>query len=237
MFLWGHRGCRGIVGIDENTLPAFDWALEHGADGLEFDVQVTSDGVPFVFHDETANRMVMENDNRPIQRMTWHQIRNLVLVEGGRIPALSALAHYENKTLLNLEIKTAEAVPSVLEFLSERRQAQWIVSSFIFEALVTVRQALPNLGIGYLLECSKGESHRDMRKRAMSEIDILGPERVHLDDRLAEASLIRSLKALGVSIYVWTVNDLDRIARLSDFGVAGIFTDDCKTVCFGETIG
>ena len=41
MFIWGHRGCRGIPGIDENTLEAFRWAIENGCGGLDFDVHLS----------------------------------------------------------------------------------------------------------------------------------------------------------------------------------------------------
>ena len=66
MFIWGHRGCRGICGMDENTLPAFKWAAENGCHGLEFDVQLSQDGVPFVFHDSTLTCLTGGKDDREV---------------------------------------------------------------------------------------------------------------------------------------------------------------------------
>ncbi|MCL4722641.1 MAG: glycerophosphodiester phosphodiesterase, partial [Gammaproteobacteria bacterium] len=52
--IWAHRGARQQA--PENTLPAFELALAQGADGIEFDVQLTADGVPVLIHDETVDR-------------------------------------------------------------------------------------------------------------------------------------------------------------------------------------
>ena len=45
----GHRGAAGEA--PENTLASFELAWRQGADGIEFDVQLSSDGVPMVIHD------------------------------------------------------------------------------------------------------------------------------------------------------------------------------------------
>ena len=51
--LQGHRGARGLA--PENTLPAFERALELGVTTLELDIAVTRDGVPVIHHDPTLN--------------------------------------------------------------------------------------------------------------------------------------------------------------------------------------
>ncbi|MGB4916244.1 MAG: glycerophosphodiester phosphodiesterase family protein, partial [Propionicimonas sp.] len=54
MMIWAHRGARRQA--PENTLPAFRRAVELGAEGVEFDVQLSADGIPVVIHDETLDR-------------------------------------------------------------------------------------------------------------------------------------------------------------------------------------
>ena len=53
--VWGHRGASGYA--PENTIPAFEKAVELGADGIELDVQLTKDGELVVIHDETIDRV------------------------------------------------------------------------------------------------------------------------------------------------------------------------------------
>lgn len=49
--VFGHRGCRFVEDIPENTLPAFEYGYQHGCGGIECDVRLTSDGHVVVFHD------------------------------------------------------------------------------------------------------------------------------------------------------------------------------------------
>ena len=53
--VFAHRGASGYA--PENTLEAFALAIRQGADGIELDVQLSSDGVPVVIHDETIDRV------------------------------------------------------------------------------------------------------------------------------------------------------------------------------------
>ena len=54
ILVWAHRGASGIM--PENTLPAFEKAVELGADGVELDIQMTADGEIVVIHDEMVDR-------------------------------------------------------------------------------------------------------------------------------------------------------------------------------------
>ena len=52
----GHRGTGTNTVVPENTLEAFDWAADHGADGIEFDVRLTGTNKMVVMHDATLDR-------------------------------------------------------------------------------------------------------------------------------------------------------------------------------------
>jgi glycerophosphoryl diester phosphodiesterase len=228
MFIWGHRGCRGIDGIDENTMPAFAWAVEHGCHGLEFDVQVSVDGVPFVFHDRTLERLTDGRDLREVQCLTWHDISEVSLTNGGRVPALSELIVFGQSVVMNLEVKSFEAAGPVTEFIYKHGLSDWIVSSFINEALIHVRTALPDQSIGYLLECVANETVLACGDRARIQIDRLKPERIHLDDSLVSTSVGAWLRQSDYPIHVWTVNREDRGRGLEAEGIVGLFSDDVR---------
>ncbi len=139
-----HRGASGRC--PENTLVAFDRALDEGADGMEFDVQLTRDGVPVVFHDHTLRKI-----GQPRQRLSeleYAQIQQLdfgswfdAKFAGEAIPSLSeVLARYGQATELYLELKptrdsqrNAELLRRVLEQL-EATGTRARVSLLCFDA-------------------------------------------------------------------------------------------------------
>lgn len=71
----GHRGTRQMA--PENTLPAFEWAMEHGADGIELDVETTRDGVLVVMHDATTGRTTDDGDDRKVSKTDFAELRLL----------------------------------------------------------------------------------------------------------------------------------------------------------------
>ncbi|MDC0234992.1 glycerophosphodiester phosphodiesterase family protein, partial [Candidatus Marinimicrobia bacterium] len=79
----GHRGARGLA--PENTLVGFQKAIELGVTTLEFDVGVTKDGIPIIFHDVAINpNICLENNGNPIKTDSLGYgplIKNLTLTE------------------------------------------------------------------------------------------------------------------------------------------------------------
>jgi len=72
----GHRGCRGISNqLPENSMPAFKHALKQGAHALEFDVRMTKDGIPVVFHDAEVSRM-LEGGRGAVESFTFKELRS-----------------------------------------------------------------------------------------------------------------------------------------------------------------
>ena len=229
MFIWGHRGCRGIPGIDENTLEAFRWAIENGCGGLEFDVHLSSDGVPFVFHDECLTRLTTGRDRRRVETMSWAELSVVKLSNGGSIPSLDQMRRFATADLkMNLEIKSLRAIKPVIEFLSEWDCRDWIVSSFLFRALTETHQALPLQPLGYLLECEPNETIFTCFQRAHTQMRSLNTTRVHLDNELAGREDSDWLFRGENQVHVWTVNDEPRGQVLKDLGAKGVFTDDVR---------
>ncbi|HYD58016.1 MAG TPA: glycerophosphodiester phosphodiesterase, partial [Burkholderiales bacterium] len=79
--LQGHRGARGL--LPENTLPAFEKALELGVTTLELDIAITRDGVLVIHHDPTLNPDItrdgsgrfLEERGPPIHSLTWEELQ------------------------------------------------------------------------------------------------------------------------------------------------------------------
>jgi glycerophosphoryl diester phosphodiesterase len=83
--VWGHRGCRGAANPPENSVPAFNAAIEQGAHGIELDVFLSEDNELVVFHDDTLERM--SDGCGAISSLTLAQIKKLRLKDGEGQPS------------------------------------------------------------------------------------------------------------------------------------------------------
>lgn len=99
-----HRGYP--VKFPENSLQGFKYAIDHGADGLEFDVHLTKDDVPVIMHDEKIDRTTKGHGK--IHDFTYEQLKKYPLANGETIPLLKDFLNLvgHHKIHLNLEFKT-----------------------------------------------------------------------------------------------------------------------------------
>ncbi|GAA1355406.1 hypothetical protein GCM10009596_02570 [Arthrobacter rhombi] len=130
--LIGHRGAAGTA--PENTIAAFKAGRASGADFIETDVQLSKDGVPFLFHDDTPARttnvaqVFPGREDDPITSFTWRELRALDAgsyfgkkFTGERIPHLDDIAKIANrKTGVYLEIKSPKNSPAVEQVVARK---------------------------------------------------------------------------------------------------------------------
>ncbi|GAA1883950.1 hypothetical protein GCM10009715_32840 [Paeniglutamicibacter psychrophenolicus] len=128
--LIGHRGAAGVA--PENTLAAIKAGSQSGADFVEIDVQLSSDGVPFIFHDDTAARttniaeVFPDRVKDPITSFTWNELQRLDAgsyfsagFAGQKIPHFDAVADVlTGETGVFIEIKSPGVEQVVAEALS-----------------------------------------------------------------------------------------------------------------------
>jgi glycerophosphoryl diester phosphodiesterase len=234
-----HRGSR--LRAPENTLEAFALALDEGADGIEFDVRRSADGVPIVLHDPTLDRTT--NGRGPVASATLDALRRLDAGawfgaghRGARIPTLAEVLDLcRDRAALNLELKIdagrglaarrrARAEAPLLaqavarELARARRPPFLLLSSFETSALEAARHVLPRCPLGWLRSrTTRGLAplHRRLR------LDALNP---HL--RLATARRLAAARRLDLAVYVYPVNLPSDITRLASAQVSGLITDD-----------
>ncbi len=228
----GHRGAAGVR--PENTLPAFQHALDLGVDAVEFDVRVTGDGVAVVHHDTSTQRTC--GDHLLIEHASIGALRRLdaaACFDGDfrssrrtPIPLLDEVLDLTRAVPVIIECKTAEGAPAVVDALrSHGATERAVVGSFLNGAMRFVRAAaIPS-----------GASRRDMIGMMLRGITRMPPRRVPFAAMcLPEVSSGLRLpierfaawgRAIGVPVHVWTVNDAADAHRLWDAGVTGILTD------------
>jgi len=224
----GHRGASARA--PENTLASFEAAIGDGADGLEFDVRLTRDGVPIVLHDATVDRttsgrgIVAALDLARIRRLdagSWFAPR----FRGERVPTLAeTLDLARGRCGVNIELKSetgdaARLARAVAGVIAGARFRGWmVISSFSRPALFAARAAMPRAALGWLAS----RSARGLRAGHVA----LGLWSFHPHLRLATRRRLRLARDLRLRVLVWPVNDWRAARRLAAAGVDGLMTDD-----------
>lgn len=218
MQIIGHRGASAIY--PENTMLAFEQALEMGAHGLELDIQCTRDGVAVVFHDDTLERMTGATSN--LKDMTLEQLSQLRIEEEETIPTLASfMDRFGGETTLWLEIKDPACVPELVHTIQCHVQmgkgsyAQYVVIGFDTEALAQARALDSELCIGYSLEALPDQHI----------IEQLKPAYVVPQFELASETFVHEMASQGIQVVVWTLNEINDSLRMQERGVVGIITD------------
>jgi glycerophosphoryl diester phosphodiesterase len=205
--LLGHRGARSSASVPENTIASFDLCLQHGCDGFEFDVRGTADGTLVVCHDASFRGLKLAGAN-PRDLSTWQQ--------QGFLPTLEEVLQRHNpRCFLDIEIKDADVEARVFELLRRYPpQRGYIVTSFLPEVLLRLRELDPKIELGFLW---------DLPTTAWRSLPVQWalPESGLLDGGLAS-----ELRAAGKRIGTWTVNDPANMFRLATLGAEILISDD-----------
>ena len=233
--IFGHRGAR--MDAPENTLAAFQLALELGADGIELDTQLTSDGHVVAFHDKTVDRVT--NGHGKLAQMTLAQLRELDAgnsfsekYKGEKIPTLDEVFETLGKraAIFNVELKNFS---TPFDHLAEkvcatvRRHAMEkivIFSSFLPWDLKVAARLLPDVPRGLLTIKGRWGTWERSFGFNFGNYNALHP---NLGDVTPQQ--VHRVHKLNRKINVWTVNAEEDIRRLVNWGVDGIITDDPAT--------
>lgn len=215
----------------ENTLAGLAVAARLGCKGVEFDVMLSSDGVPLVIHDET-----LERTTNGTGYVAHHAAADLLRLDAGgkhhpafageRIPtfaeALEACQRYgilpnvEIKPAKGFDVETAEAtVRTVAEHW--RGATLPLLSSFSYAALERVRAIAPHLPRALEVVTVPAEWR--------AQLKALGCVGFHASAEDNDLELLRDCRRHGVQMAIWTVNDAHQAARLSAAGMDAVFSD------------
>ena len=209
-----HRGAWGAAApgnAAENTLEAFESAIELGADMIEFDVRGTRDGQLIVFHDARVNRMPTGSLPYVALRVKGTQSRPPLLTD--------VLALTKDRIALNLEFKEAGYVEAAIALLHPFGLERCLVSSFLDDVVREAKALAPALRTGLLVRTG-------VRRALTTRLPAAHADCLCLHRRLADAAALSSAAAAGVPCVIWTVNApraMDRYLRHPV--VEGVITD------------
>lgn len=231
----GHRGAAGEA--PENTLAAFELAIRQGADGIEFDVHLSADGVPVVIHDQRLDRTTSGSGR--VSQSSYAALRRLDAgawfhpsVDGGRarptyvglrIPSLSEVLTWvrERNCKAFVEIKQPPATypgieARVLEEIGRARAASLVtVISFHFPTLSRLRELGSRISLGI-----------DFTRPLLAVRRAKAVDATTLLPHWAFASrrFIRRAHRAGLRVVVWGLDQPKWMRRKLADGVDGIIT-------------
>lgn len=230
-----HRGGAGEVA--ENTLAAFQYAIDLDVDVLELDLQVTQDNQLVVLHDQklTARicKMPQSRNEIFVRSLTLKEVQTYKC-SGKRIPTLQDVfdlvkASKKPQIEMNIETKIVPFYPErsagpdefakiLVQKINENNlQKQVIVQSFEHQVLKAIKKLNPQIRTAAL---TYGHRQDYVRLLKASSADILSP---HFEWITKED--VQQLHAAGFQVVPWTVNKEHEWKVLLDFGVDGIITD------------
>ena len=227
-FIWAHRGASGSA--PENTLVAFQRAIDLGAEGIELDVQLTKDDVIVVCHDETIDRT--SDGTGWLKDYTLEELRsfdfNQQFQEYGpqTIPTMKEVLALIKPTnlVIDIELKTSiiyypqleeKIVALVKEFGMEDRVNY---SSFNHYSCVHVHEIDPNAEVGFLYWDAPIDFPLYAKKHGANAMNPAYAN-LYLPNTLEQA------KEAGLNIYVWDVLTKEQMLKCKEMGVTAIITN------------
>lgn len=230
-----HRGGGKLA--PENTLAAIDIGAEYGHKMIEFDAKLSADGQIFLLHDDNLERTT--NGWGVAGDLPWEKLVNLDA--GGwfgrafrdePLPLLSQVAdrcrefglaaNIEIKPTTGVERETGRVVALAAKTLWATHPVPPLLSSFSVESLAAAQEAVPELPRGLLLETWDEEW--------LALTTRLGCVSLHIDHNELTAERVADIKAAGLRILVYTVNNPKRARLLLDWGVDCICTDKIDVI-------
>ena len=217
----GHRGACGYE--PENTLRSFKKALDLNVDMVELDVHNCKSGELVVIHDEKINRTT--NGKGLVKDLTLNELKQFNAGLSETIPTLEEVLNLiDRKVEVAVELKgehTAAPVAKLIEKYVDKNgwsYDDFLVISFNHDEVFEFKNLCPNVRVG--LTFSKIPRNKKALEKQMNNISFLVTSFKQIN-----SEFIMQMNEKRVKVIVYTVNKIDDVKRMTDFGVYGIASD------------
>jgi glycerophosphoryl diester phosphodiesterase len=238
----GHRGASAKA--PENTMAAFNAAIDAGADGIEFDVRLTKDHVPVVIHDDTLRRTA--GLSARVDERNWEELKT---VDVGSWFRSTSPIHFTNETLPTLQqvldlfiaktgllyLEMKSETPRHRDVLADRccslindstLKERIVVECFDLKAIECIKRLDPTIRTAALFEPSFATPPLIASGQIIGAAQAVAADEIALHHRLASQSLCDRALSAGFKIVVWTVDDPAWLKRAEELGVSALITND-----------
>jgi len=227
----GHRGAAALA--PENTLAGFNKAADVGIHWIEIDTQLTADGIPVIFHDETVDRCT--NGSGKLASFTLKELKQLdagswfaAAFSNEKIPTLEETLQtcLEKELSINLELKihhSFQAAPLVENVAAVIKSFGFpfdrlLLSSFSINALEACQSLLPEIRRGYITKVKSIDY--------LNEVGQLDLYSVHVDQNVLTREMAKAITDSGYVLNIFTLNDPSKFSAFTQMKVSDMITDD-----------
>ena len=213
-YMMAHRGASAYR--QENTIAAFQYAVELGAEMIELDVRRTADDQIVVFHDAVIK--VSKKSSKAISSLTLSQIKE---IDANIVTLQEALAYISQTPVeLMIEFKVTGIEQQVIDIIEQSdMRSRIICASGTLSIIEKIKALRPSYFVSYNLRTS-AELNKVIKNASSYDIDMVFVKHTQLS-----AVQVRSAHLLGLEVAVWTVVSAADIQKMADLGVNGICTD------------
>ncbi|MBP5192332.1 MAG: glycerophosphoryl diester phosphodiesterase membrane domain-containing protein [Eubacterium sp.] len=218
-----HRGASKKA--PENSLSAFEVAIEDGADVVELDVRQTKDGVVVVMHDENLKRTC--GVNKKVGNLTYEELQGIYIDAGHKdkypnekIPTLrEAIELVDGRAEMNIEIKSASTDTDLEESVAEIVREydlfdSCVVTSPTYESIRKVKRYDDRIKTVYVMSVAMGDFY-----------DLKYADAFSLKYRYVTSEVVDKVHRHGKEIYAWVVDDDKTLERMMLLNVDSIITN------------
>lgn len=239
-----HRGASALA--PENSLAAFERAINDGADGLEFDVRLAKDGVPVVFHDASLRRVA--NKEHQISSLTSDELQTVDIgswfnqkhpnraqrgFSSETVPTLAQffgfLGDYKGLLYVELKCRNSQIVPLVEAVVKLIRQCRFIpqiiLKSFKLDAVAHSNRIMPELNTAALF-APKIMTILRKQTRLIDKAQECNARELSLHYSLATQKVISRAEEYGMPTTIWTADHPVWVKRARDLGIRSIITNN-----------
>ena len=227
VYLTAHRGVSAVA--PENSLPAFEAAVELGYYTAECDIHLTKDNEWVVIHNSTVDARFCQTGEvkdytlEEIKQFSYKSGANFWKYEDLRIPTLDEYldVFVGTNTRPQIEIKADnyDLLYTVVDAVKAKGlEDQAIVISFDFGQLEAIHALDPNIELWYLIDEITPENIA--KAQALGDNVWLSPNFARNDKESIQLAL-----DAGIGVSFWTVNTVEDAKMLYDMGVRYIETD------------
>ena len=214
----------------ENTLAAFEKAIENGADVIELDVRETKDGEIVVMHDESLKRTC--GVNKKVGNLTYEELlqysptadykgKNKDEYADEKIPTLrEAIELIGDRAEVNIELKPAKTdkrlEQSVAEIVSEKNYYDnCVVASLVYKSIKKIKKADPKIKTIYVMAMAMGDFY-----------SLEYADGFSIKHRFINREVIKNSHKAGKEVYAWTIDDKEVLENMMLLDVDSIITNN-----------
>ena len=217
---FAHRG--GASDAPENTMEAFEYAVDLGYRYLETDVQVTADGVLVAFHDNDLQRTC----GRPgkISELPWSEVSTARVAGKAPIPLLEELLGAWPEVRVNIDCKSNAGVDALIASLRRTNSLPRVCVA----AFSDLRMRRLRKGLGAELCSALGPIELALLRFGLLRKPPGSAAQVPVKEgpvTVVNRAFVERSHRLGLPVHVWTIDDRAEMVRLLDLGVDGLMTD------------